>query len=411
MIIQFNTKNQKRNKFLNLFIDELRKKGENNYGYVSIHNSKFSNKSLRETKEELLNDGILETNHHYITGKESTGYRLSEECKEQLEITSVIYQNEDKDFTLDNDVEIRSTTPERINFKIEQDIFDRLYDDFKSIVINNKLVEKEYIGGQFIDISKYVSNHIKLERFRQNNTFFKLKNGRIYNNFTFLSSKCRLNNIELDNDNIMCFDIHNSFPMFLAIWCIKKDSKIVDDYDFQKYCSQVIKGKFYGNLVSIINKNRNIAKQGVYDCDTEVSKGDYDTRFITKPETKLVFQMYLNGTKDDVFINGLNIPINYIMSSYYPALHKLIQEQKRTNMMYDPIVYLESQFIIKLVKRLYNEIDGIKILTCHDAIYVPSKYYEQVSLIWTEEINKLISKLPNTNENYNLDYSNEFISY
>lgn len=59
-----------------------------------------------------------------------------------------------------------------------------------------------------------------------------------------------------------------------------------------------------------------------------------------------------------------------------------------------------------IIKRLYYEIKGIKILTCHDQIYFQEKYQAQVEKVWNEEFKKLYESFPRLpNDDFEIDYS------
>jgi len=75
----------------------------------------------------------------------------------------------------------------------------------------------------------------------------------------------------------------------------------------------------------------------------------------------------------------------------YPKQFKNGEKDK----MYHTLVKLETDFIFnKVCKRVYNEIPGIQLLTCHDEIYFEERFYEQVLKIWAEELEKIYHKIP-----------------
>ena len=74
----------------------------------------------------------------------------------------------------------------------------------------------------------------------------------------------------------------------------------------------------------------------------------------------------------------------------YPKQFKNGEKDK----MYHTLVKLETDFIFnKVCKRVYNEIPGIQLLTCHDEIYFEERFYEQVLKIWAEELEKVYEKI------------------
>lgn len=389
--------NKNINSIFNLIANKMLYSGVDNGGYVDIHSSHILNISKgTETMEYLLLDGLVERNY-YIANKKSFGYRFSESVKETLEIESMILDVNDKLY--------KNKSNERLDFNFNETILKRLKKDFNSIIIDNFNVDKEY-SGKFIDYTKYISNFKKLKSIEDGNKYFKTKNARLYTNFTQLSSKVRTNNIRLSGEELVEFDISNSFPLILALYCLKINPEIINDYEFQEYSRLVLEGKFYGKLVMDLNNVRNQNKSGEYDSDGEKVVGDRSVRNMSKKEAKLAFQYFLNGEKDDAYIGGLSISINKYINQMYNPIYKIVKNIKEDGeKMYDKLVKIETQYIFMIISKLYNTYDDIKILTCHDAIYVPKSFEKDVEVVWNNWMDKITQKLPEQREYKKLDYT------
>jgi hypothetical protein len=177
-------------------------------------------------------------------------------------------------------------------------------------------------------------------------------------------------------------DIKRSFPLWLAVWLI--DRGIPIDYETKSFLSAVLSGNIYFDLMEKFNNNRNLFN----------NTGE-EKPFIDKPEVKKLFSTWLNGN------NNLNNLSNLMFKSYYPDIFDFVKRFKNgtKDKMYHELVKLESGFIFnKICKRLYNEIPGIQILTCHDEIYFEEHYYEQVLKIWTEELEQIYTLIPVRND-------------
>jgi len=105
----------------------------------------------------------------------------------------------------------------------------------------------------------------------------------------------------------------------------------------------------------------------------------------------------LNGDSNrQPYLNGMRPLINEYMSMKYPCIHDIVLETKKVgkNCVYNALVRIETQFIFSVIKELYEKYDCLKILTCHDAIYVPLSFEERVELIWNEKMKEFVRDLP-----------------
>ena len=192
-----------------------------------------------------------------------------------------------------------------------------------------------------------------------------------------MSKDVRENHIYFENQ-LTGLDIKNSFPLWLSVWLVKNG--ITLDYDTKEFFSEVISGTFYNGLIFRFEKSKDLFN------NTEEVKPT-----IKKEDVKEYFMIWLNGNN-----NMSNLP-NYVFKAYFPEIFDFVSSKKcgRKDFMYYELVQLETDFIFNTIcKRLYTEIPGIKILTCHDQIYFEDRFKDNVRPIWDEEIKKIHSLVP-----------------
>ena len=265
------------NTILDLIANEILNKGVNKNGYVDIHSSKFSSAFERYEPylSYLLRYEMVERDY-YIKNEKPYGYRFTELFKGYMEI-SKIYYNTDLNENPKNIQEYDST------ISINKSVYHRLTKDF----LNAQVIyypQKEQIEktkdewDNFININKWLYNNTELCKWKKRYVFFKWSRQRLYTNFVNLSSHVRAKNIKLNNEKIVEFDITSSFPLMLAQFCLKQKPEIFEDYEFRKYCTAVIEGKFYNELMAGLNSIRN--------CTKGDKESDVSTRLLSKKEAK-----------------------------------------------------------------------------------------------------------------------------
>jgi hypothetical protein len=276
--------------------------------------------------------------------------------------------------------DVKSTTPDILN--IDSMVINNIESDFKDIQIKDEPVEKNlrFIdddGKSIINFRQYLLNEINLYRLRTGNYSFTYDGGRLFTPFVQLSKEVRENHIFFDN-HLVGLDIKNSFPLWLSVWLVKNG--ITVDYDTKEFFSEVISGSFYSGLIFRFEKAKDL-----------FNNSDDLKPMITKQAVKNYFMVWLNGN------NNMNSISNYVFKCYYPEIFDFVSTKKcgRKDFMYYELVMLETDFIFNTIcKRLYLEIPGIKILTCHDQIYFEERFIDDVRPIWDDEINKIHSMIP-----------------
>ena len=401
------------NNVLNTIVNGMLYSITDKNGYVDIYYKIFESGTYKQWNykeyiDYLVVQGCIKRSP-FIKGKKSFGYRLEHNFILNLKITKLI--SEDSDVNLDmigkslfGDIDL---VDYKLDTKIDDKILNMLLIDFKDIKIdyNYDLIEKEWDKwDNFILTKKWFNNNVRLFRWYDGHSSFNLSRGRLYSSFTNLSSSVRKKHIYLNNENLEEFDISSSYLLMLCLFSMKIEPSLKTDYDFKTFCTHVINKDIYKKLTGGLNEIRNSNTTGNEQDD------ETDVRLISRNETKEVFQRWLNGEKDNVFINGINVNIGKYMEMKYTCIYDIVQRMKKyVNTTYDTMVVIETQYIMHVVKKLYEEISDVKILTCHDAIYVQESLKNEVGEIWDREFDGAVRNLPY--EKYEPVDNNEVIEY
>jgi hypothetical protein len=273
--------------------------------------------------------------------------------------------------------------------------------------------------SKYVDLSRWFRNIVQLHKWKNVSSIFKLKANRIYSNFTFLSSYVRKECISLSGEAIQEFDIHNSFPVMLAVYAIQQNPGIKKDHDFIKYCTWVKSGKLYNNLVEVLNRyldsdtttrekkyQKQVAKaQKHYEETGEKLKiadfRDTPKRRLTRKAVKELFQIYLNGDKKrNPLVKGYGDSfIRKQMKQYFPCIDEIVSNDKANNaMIYYILSKIETNFIIGIIEELFAHYPNIRLLTVHDSIYYPVSFSKKVEEVWYRHLNILYNMLPDDGE-------------
>ena len=339
---------------------------------VQIHHTKFSNISndYRKYLNHLRDLGIILIDESYEKGLKSKGYMFTDYFKEYSVIDGLKLETAD----------IKPSNPEKLN--IDPWVIEKIVSDFKNIQIKSDPVTKHILfyhgdGEPVVKFRQYLINELNIYRLKTMNYSFTYDGGRLFTPFVQLSKDVRENHIYFENQ-LTGLDIKNSFPLWLSVWLVK--NCITVDYDTKEFFSEVLNGTFYNGLIDRYNKSKDLFN------NTEEEKP-----MMNKQEVKEHFMVWLNGD------NGRNNLSNYVFKCYFPEIFDFVSMKKcgRKDFMYYELVSLETDFIFNTIcKRLYTEIPGIKILTCHDQIYFEKIFMGVVRAIWDEEIKKIHSLIP-----------------
>lgn len=355
------------------------------YQTAKIHSNNFRRISSDYTLylDFLERKEIIKVINHYIIGKEPNKFMFQDFFKKYAKIYDITYQPNAPEPNKKSEYLIP------INEKVKK----RLSKDFKSVqTINNPILNnKIHIKPDIYDLKSYISSYDGFERIKNGNVYYHWKSGRLNTSFVNCSKDVRLNNFSFDGNKLASLDIPSSFPLFLSIWCVKNGIDI-NDYEFRKWCSYLKKGRdkfgkstVYKELRVLLNKMKDSDGQDKYDEKLNAYTKK-EKPFYSNSAAKLEFQKWLNGEEK-------NNVTNNIFKQYFQSMFDIVDRQRFK--MYDELVLMETDFIMnRMVARLYSEIRGIKILTCHDEIYFQEKFKEQVTEIWNEGLQSLNNQLP-----------------
>lgn len=362
-------------------------------GYVEIPS--FSFRKLYDNYwvyiSYLIEHEIIERKPYSVQNHICYGYRFCYQFIKKINIEEVIFSN-----PCERTVDYKEI-PVQDQALVNYHIIQRLKSDFHSAEIDTVHIDKVRIEDTaYVDAKKYFYNIIQLYKWKSGDehNYFEWKSNRLYTNFTFLSSHYRKSNIKLNGESLVEFDISSSFPLMLAIYCIKVNPDIVNDYDFKEYCTSIKRKSFYEDLTLSLNRTK--------DCDSKKAKTDTNgnqitNRKFTKDIVKKLFQIFLNGDSSRIaYVEGYsNSFIREQFQLKYPLVYEIIEQVKSNNeQIYYKLSKIESEFIFQIIENLYNEIPGIKTLTCHDALYLPLSFKEIGTEVWDMHMKTLLNNLP-----------------
>ncbi|WP_243349353.1 hypothetical protein [Parabacteroides sp. FAFU027] len=344
----------------------------------------------------FVKKGILERSPYSKVDHKCMGYRFTNDFMQQVQINGIILDEKSTIFDLINNEPIEENEEVVIPTK-HTEVLNRLKADFDSVVIDLSHIDKVKVDKTYyIDAGKWFRNVISLNKWEKGGLHitFKFKSNRLYTNFTSLSSHYRKNNVIINGEKLNEFDISSSFPLMLALYAKQQYPDIVKDPDFIRYCTSLKTQSFYDDLKERLNITLN--------CDSSKQRKnsqneDIRHRLLSKKAAKKLFQMYLNGdTKRTPYLEGYsNSFIREQFTLMYPELNRIIEEVKNSNQeIYFKLVEIETDFIFSTLEELYLEYPDIRILTCHDAIYVPKSFSERTNIIWAAKMQELYDQLP-----------------
>jgi hypothetical protein len=414
-------------KILNLLISKMNSTEKNSNGYVDIPSVAFK-ATLDNYKvyiEYLIEYGYLQRDYFVYNRKgkmkpeyflkdykvhKAYGYKFTELFKQNISIQRVIFIPADENKNILSNAPAK---PQKRNYTnklhLNPEIVKRLKKDFNSCQILSTEVEKtKFLNTNFIDITKWFYNQAELFKWKKGDKTFKFTANRLFTNFTMISSHVRLNNIQLNDEFLKCKDISNSFPLMLAIHCVKQNPGLAYDADFIEYCSWITSGTFYENLTKGLNENRNSdeksrlarnnKKKNSANNSSEIATVK-SKRLFTKGIVKLLYQIYLNGSVDGTpYVAGYSnsLIVDY-MKLKFPCIHEQIMRIKeREQCVYDVLVKIESNFIFRVVGELYRKYDKIRLLTVHDSIYTTNSDFDKLEAEWNLQLQNLFDLLPST---------------
>lgn len=296
----------------------------------------------------LIEKDVIKLWKNYSTGRHSRIYKLTDKTKKNITHTEITIPTKLKN-------KIKNATNKTNT--VEQHIQKKLVNDLTKVDIKYK-ESKDWIKEQNLEERGYLSNMTAIKKINMKNIFYTFDSfGRLHTNFTTLKKHIRNNYLNIDGEQLKEIDITNSQPFFLYLLMKKKGFN-----EFTNFDKDVLNGIIYDKIADKENITRNKAKVHVYS---------------------VLFGRNKNSKSDIMF------------KSMYPKVYNWIKEYKCEHKNYKIVAQIlqkiESTFVFNnLINEviLYNK--NIPIITIHDAILIPEKYYEKVLKIFIKEINKLL---------------------
>jgi len=381
----------------------MNKKVELKNGFVDIPTLFFKKAydSNAAYLDYLVKNNIVKRRPYSAENHECFGYKFINGYIRNLNLKGIIYYKDDI-VNLYSEKESDNYESNELII-IDRKLLNRLKRDFYSSKIDFTNVDKPYFEGtNFIDAGKWFRNVYKLHQWSKGKDYrsFNISSCRIYSNFTSLSSTVRKKNILLNNEALVEFDISNSFPKMLALYCKTVNPEIVNEHDYIKYCTLVKGGTFYELLAYELNKTINSDNNHIR---TNRNGQQISHRLLNKKAVKQLFQIYLNGDyKRPPYLKGYsNSFIREQFAMLFPSVsNEIIKVKLRGEKIYFKLVAIETQFILNVITDLYERFPNIKVLTVHDAIYIPKKFKEESSDLWDTHMKDLLLELPDDFDKY-----------
>lgn len=312
----------------------------------------------------LIDNKFMSFVSNYYAGKKSKSYKLN------ITILDIIRHKVNDKILLKKhkkDYLVRTFTSEK-DSSIPLELRKKLIDDLYHVDIDYKKSYKwlnEAKDKKDIDLNQYMKNLSSIDGINSGYVFFKFDSyGRLHTNFTVLKKFIRQTYLTIDGENISELDISNSQPFFFAIY-LKKEIGIENfNEEIFKYIDCVKNGLIYDELLQKYPelKNRNQAKILMY---------------------KVLFGKNIDSKKE-----------SKMFKSIYPTVYEYIKEFKSLSDSYKNLSHelqkLESNFIFNtVINEIKIKFPYIRLFTIHDSIVFPSKYKNEVELIFNSQLRKL----------------------
>jgi hypothetical protein len=352
--------------------------------------SKYFNNITTEYKKYL--DFLSEQDIiNIITNDTSTSYQFSNNFKKFAVVSDIITDKFD-----DKQEKIQNQT-----IPIIKNTDQRLFKDLYDIEVIYKPIKKQIlIEPDIYDFKSYLLSFFNFKRIANGDIYYNWKEGQLYTPFSYCSKEVKLTNFNVDEDNLSSLKIPSSYPLFLAVWCIIMGID-KNDYDFKEWCSLVKKGndknnksKFYKEFRKKLDKIKDSDGDEIsYEDVNIVSKKE--RKHFSHVEAIKEFKKWISlKIKDGDDLDDIT---NNVFKLNYPLVSE-ITDRKRYN-IYQEIINLQMDFMVnKMASKLYEEIEGIKLLISHDEIYFQNRFSSNVNKIWQDGLNELYNILPDSDE-------------
>jgi len=314
----------------------------------------------------LVDNNFMSFVSDYYVGKKAKSYKLNITTLDIIRhkaTDNILLKKHQKDYIYDTFTSIQDSP---IDLSLRKKLIDDLY--HVEIDYNNAFEWlKDERENKTLDMNKYFKNLSSIDGIKTGHVFFKFDNyGRLHTNFTVLKKHIRQNCLTIDGEEITEIDISNSQPFFFAIYLKNELGEENFNDEIRRYVDCVKNGLIYDEL---------------QQANPKVIS--------TRHEAKIMMYKILFGDNVD------HKKECKIFSKLYPTVYGYIKEYKELSDSYKSLSHelqlLESDFIFnKVVAEIKKKFPHIRLFTVHDSIVYPSKYKEEVGIIFRNYLKDLI---------------------
>lgn len=338
----------------------------------------------------LIEEGILEKRYNYYNSVSCNGYRLKKNS--YYDNMVIRYKNKQKTLLKKwikrklGDILNNNTTFKHINDDVMRKLIKDLYyveldydgsmQLLENMYNNNKLDSKSTMGNQ----RKYIKNMISLVNIHENQIYYKQDDyGRFHTNYTNIKKIFRNGYIKIDGEKVAELDIDNSQPLFLALLMREHKAYENDQYKdaYYKFYDLVTKGDFYEYMLNNLGiDDKDVCKEIVFSVlfgKNNLIYGDYK-------EANRVFKSLFPGVFSWIVgFKRTDSEDEEVKKNNYKILSHNLQNREST-IIFNRICYT-----------IQRNFPHIKIFTVHDSIYFAKKYKKEVSEIFYNNIDALLT--------------------
>jgi len=381
-------------------------------GYVPINIQKLRGHGIpnaTEYIEYLLTAGVFITDNHYIPGKKSRGYKVSDK-----------YNDKVKEVT----IKAKSMVTPAQSLEVKKlDYLHKWYNESLTIdydcAVNMLGEELKDQGGEDYGIAllKHNSQYINVAGIHHHQNRFKVDQTglRLHTHITTLNSKFR-RLVRYDGLELVSLDIKNSQP-YLFTWMlhpgyyqsgdlIKRPPKVISVYNLNNTRVNTT------NTIMMRELEVGADNQDVVTFTKLVESGRL-YEYLSIPFTAEVDPKYKDrgATKEAVFRclfapNGSNFPERVVFDSEFPTVAKICRHLRRGKpkgitvegvykLLPIQLQRLESWLVLRVIcpklARMYPE---MPMFTIHDSIAVPVGYEYAVHEVMEEELTSYVGIKP-----------------
>lgn len=345
----------------------------------------------RTILEYLEDKKVILINEKYSVGSFTKSYLFTEHFKtlvkdliieiqpKLIETRKVVTQNY-----------VRTSKKHIIDYSIQQKLF-RDFISLKRIPCVNNL--GYFLNCRSIDeFKKAVTNlYYDSQAINDRKSFYKLdeENNRLYTSFCNIQKELRESKYYFtDGQRLLNKDIKSSHVFFMALLLHEDYTKgKLDKDEYFKFLSLVINPKNDIYTYFQVKYYPWMERSRIKTLFFILMFGDNDTK-------RKLFKLDKDDNDEDY--KGHNIRINdnfwYEFSTLFEAIkeRKWVDDRLDKSRLTKELNKLEADFLFnKVIKRLYAEVKGIKVVTVHDQFYYSDEFCEQVEEIWEDELSKL----------------------